>query len=462
LSLSSVLRHPVKRNLFILTVLLLTVAAGVGSSWLPATWILAGLVGLGIVAAIFVRPMFGLYLLAFAIPLTYFQPVSRVNFVKVIGWVVGMAWLLYKAQTKRRVPMPDGLRWVAAFAFIATISILWTGDRTAALLQLATFVQVVALYLMVVDLVDSIEKVWRVLVVTSLGAAVASMGAVWLTLSRGSARLLFMADVSPNPFAGFLAFPLSLGLCLFISGVSPAGQIGAIALILVSLIPVMLAGAKLGSLAMIVAVLVVTLLAPMVTTKRRHTLRFLLIVALFTIVAIHIVRESPWWDRLAFAYRGVGVLGGREFLWPAMLYRWMQRPLFGWGWGASSDGKGLALTIRAYGLADSGSLLLGEKVAPHNSLLWAAVELGTVGAAILVAVYWVHLRHLLEVIKRSKGQDMLSVRTCLALVGIAVIVFLLSMGENVALRRLFWFPVALIEATWMIGTNATGPRRSAD
>jgi hypothetical protein len=457
--LSEVLGYQARNTLLVCAGLLLAVVAGATLSWFPYAWVLAALAGIGMTAAIFARPMFGLYLLCFAIPLSRFQSISVVNFVKVIGWVVGVAWLLHKAQTGWRFPKPRGLGWLAALGVVAAISMLWTVDKIAALIRLATIVQLLAFYLVVVDLVDSKEKIWRVLVVTSQGVIIASVAAVWLTMSRESVLLSLVADVSSNAFPGLSAYALGVALSLWLTGVSPVGQIGAMGLLVVSVIPVMLAGSRLGSLAMIAASFIAILLAPIVTGKKRYSLSFLLAIALLSVIAIPAIYESSWWERinLAYAYgssRG-GLLGARAFLWPAMFSRWMQRPLLGWGLTASHDVRGLVLAMQASSVADPLGFRWREEVAPHSALLWVAVEFGIIGLVLVVAIYWVHLRHLLEVIRLSMRRDELSTRICLALAIIAIIVFALSMGEDVFLRRFSWLSLALIEAAWTIWTTGS-------
>ena len=153
-------------------------------------------------------------------------------------------------------------------------------------------------------------------------------------------------------------------------------------------------------------------------------------------------------------------MGGREFIWPVMFYRWTEKPLTGWGFGSSFDVKEFGKTVNNYGLNDPFAISKKKSAAPHNVLLWALVELGIIGAILITRIYWLHLRHLFDIIRFKKGRSNLSLRLCLALVGIGIVVFLLSIGEDVFLRRFFWLYLALIEATWLIRKNEIIQERS--
>lgn len=180
---------------------------GVDGLW----WVFLGTVALAGAIAVYVSPILGVLVLAFVIPLENLVEIensvlgdsfdSGLSWVRVIGMVVFGAWGLQRVinrQSWSRI-LSASILWPALlFLLLAGASLMWVVESEIAIEDLLTTVQLLALVLLVVDVVDSrvrLEWVVRMLV---LGGLVM----LGLTLAQGFLPQLSIVGEQHNVRAG--------------------------------------------------------------------------------------------------------------------------------------------------------------------------------------------------------------------------------------------------------------------
>lgn len=209
---------------------LLIVLIGVAIACLPLTWAAVLLVGTCAVLLIFARPVFGLYLLIFAIPFGSLKETSvgvmRVGGAEAIAALTIAAWVACMiARRKIKTLHPPLLLPMALFLGVASFSVLGALSLQWSLKGLLVWLELVAVYLFVVNVVD-VRDVKILLVLTLVaGTAEALLGFYQFFAGKGpEGFLLFDRFVraygtfeQPNPYGGYLALILPVALSLFLA-----------------------------------------------------------------------------------------------------------------------------------------------------------------------------------------------------------------------------------------------------
>ena len=218
---------------------ILTLAAGIGLAWLPLRLAVLLVAGTIYVISVLLKPTLGIYLLIIIIPFS-----SRLA-VAVGGFKVGLmelvlafslvAWLL-RILASRRLPHASPaikagpLLW-PFMVLVGAMSLSWLNTLSigASLVETIKWVEMLLLYLLIVNLLPIREIKWLVLTLLVAGVAQAGLGLYQFVYKVGppgfelfDGRFLraYGTFDQPNPYGGYLGLLLPLALSLVIWGLS--------------------------------------------------------------------------------------------------------------------------------------------------------------------------------------------------------------------------------------------------
>ncbi len=211
----------------------LTVAGGIALAWLPlpAAMLLAG--GLIFLTLALINPTLCLYLLIPVIPFSSLLTVSpggfRVGLMEGVLALMMLAWLLKILAGGSRGKSPlkiygGPLLW-PLLLFIGLVSLSWltTFSIGGSLVETAKWVEMLALYLFIFNLLPANQLKWVVLVVLLTGLLQAGLGLYQFIFRVGppgfelfEGRFLraYGTFAQPNPYGGYLGLVLPLALSL--------------------------------------------------------------------------------------------------------------------------------------------------------------------------------------------------------------------------------------------------------
>lgn len=222
---------------FLLIVLLM--GTGLTIAWLPLTWAVLLLSGAVFLILLLLKPILSLYVLIPIIPFSSLLAVSlgsfRVGLMEIVLALGVFARLLQgsvrrtlnpirnptQAQTLTSAPL------VGAFLlFLAGVSLSWLNALSigAGLVETAKWVEMLALYLLIVALLPLRQIPWVVGIFLLTGIAQAILGLYQFIFKVGPEGFLLFDGrflraygtfAQPNPYAGYLGLvlPLALSLC---------------------------------------------------------------------------------------------------------------------------------------------------------------------------------------------------------------------------------------------------------
>ena len=227
------LRSPVSRTGVVIFVLALLL--GLALAWLPILPMIA--VGLGGLTALIIllRPVWGVVLL---IPVIPFSPLLS---LELAGYRVGgmeallaftlLAWLAGMAA-RHRITLPHPPLLLPWLIWLAVIMVSWLVALSlgAAVSETAKWLEMLALYLLVVAIVDTRHLPWLVAATLAAGVAQAALGvyqSVWqvgpqgFVLVEGQFLRAYGTFQQPNPYAGYLGLVLPVAGSLILHGLLP-------------------------------------------------------------------------------------------------------------------------------------------------------------------------------------------------------------------------------------------------
>ncbi len=323
------------------------------------------------------------------------------------------------------------------------LGVFWSFDPGSTLDRIETFLQLLALSLLVWDLVDSAAAVRASIQALVIGLSVAA-GSVFVNFARG-VEAYYGRFASSGSDPNYLAMTLALGMpfAWYLAHHSPrrALRIANGAYLPVAAVAVALTGSRGGLLATSVALFYI-----LVTIRRLRPAGFialLILLGVATATAIQVVPESSF-ERIASVDEELidGDLNGRAGIWLEARDAFFDRPVLGIGPGASR------------------ATLPTGKVG-HNVVITVALELGIVGLALFVGFVAGTLRYLRS-LPTSDRRLWLSV---VAVWGVG------SLSLSLETRKLTWvlFNLVLVasvaaRAHWFIGdaTQSVQPSSSQD
>lgn len=159
-------------------------------------------------AVVFAYPFIGLLIFVLMIPFeSSFLGVSgggALTYTRLIGIFIFAAWIIRLVFEKRRLKLGVPARWLFLFFIWAALSIYWASYQGVAVSRLLTFVQMIGLYLLVVNEVDSPRKL-SIVINVFFASSVLTAILVLLGVNVATYReQLSFADQSAKEFATYL------------------------------------------------------------------------------------------------------------------------------------------------------------------------------------------------------------------------------------------------------------------
>jgi O-antigen ligase len=354
----------------------------------------AGVLALGApaVVALIASPALATAVLFFSVPLEELSAIlPGSSLVKLIGIVAAGSWLLNVLIARQRIRLPAVAIPLLAFALWAASSVVWAIAPDEVLRITLRLAQLVALYLLVPNVLDTPLRLRRALDAHVAGAVVLAAVAIRVTetgvLQQGRTAIVMDGQMvlESNFLATALVVPFTLGLVGALDRTRALAARVALALAgalcLTAIVLTMSRGAMIA----------VTMVAVIVSIARGQLL-VPVMGALLAVPGLLVVGPKFWerWSEVAtLADRAAGRLDIWEVGWLVV----QSRPVTGVGLG------GFPLVYYDY-LSEAAGVTAkhAEAVAktlikyPHNIYLGSAAELGIVGAGLLVLLLAVHLR----------------------------------------------------------------------
>ena len=372
------------------------------------------------------RPL--IFPFGFFVILVPFDGFIGTNKIMLFVTIATAAVLVFNMILARRVlaPPKSWTGW-ALYTLIASLTALWTIDSNntmnsvGTLLQLFTFFSILALY-------PAERSDVRLLgsIIVGSGAIVSICGL--LLYAQGfrtqEDRLSIKFEgllLDPNHIAASLLLPIALALGTLLETRSVVLRFFAGAATLIMVSALFLTGSRGGLIALAVMLLYIA-------WQTRYRLQILAFMAFAGIASL---LQPTVWGR--FADKGLGAGSGRLFIWNAGGLALKDHWLTGAGLGAFPAAYNHEL------LAMYQPVFQGWSRPAHNALLSAAVELGVLGAGLLIYAWWRSWRD-------SRGNVVIEA----SLVGLAVA----SLFLDVMLFRYIWLALSMAALV----SNAANPR----
>jgi len=215
----------------------LVAAIGLCIALAPLTWALLLVAGGVAVLATLVGPQFGILLLLVAVPFGSLRQirvgVMSVGITEVLVALVLAAWLMRMlARRELTVKWPPLTLPLMLFLLAIGLSSLGSASLQHSVKELLKWVEVLALYVMVANVMTGRWKKALVLVLLGVGALAAMHGIYQFLFQVGPEEFVLFGRFmrasgtfeQPNPYAGYMGLTLPLSVGLVIAGIVPMRQ----------------------------------------------------------------------------------------------------------------------------------------------------------------------------------------------------------------------------------------------
>jgi O-antigen ligase len=143
--------------------------------------ILGAAIGLIVVVVTFIEPVFGLYLFVATVFTEALMMLGSVSAAKLTGILVLGAWIAHSLSNRRFEIIVPRQGWFAAmFVVWSLMSVMWAMDTQKLLTAWLLLLQSMALYILVINLLNSVKKIQIVLAII----VIVSLALALLTISR--------------------------------------------------------------------------------------------------------------------------------------------------------------------------------------------------------------------------------------------------------------------------------------
>lgn len=411
-----------------------------------AALVMAALFGIVII----VRPEIGLYLMVLFIPLETVTILSEsMTAIKLLGWVVLAGWILNTACTKTPIVFPREAWYIVVFIAWGLSSAFWAVDSTRVLHSLPTLIQLVGFYLMVINLVNSKDRIFNLVWFLIIGSVMAAgitilhlmqvpLGEIFGPLEKGGR----IAIGSANHFSASLLLVIPFLYLYSIFGISIRLRfcfLVATGLILTSFFLGMSRGAVLGLIVIVVTIFI---------KYRRHIIRLSILVPAVVVIGLYFMPEK-FWDRMVSGFTLADRGTGRLDVWMVGWNMILDNPLLGVGFSCFSDAFD---TYHAMTRNLMTPLLPGY--GSHSLYIGTVAELGIVGGVLLLSFLVGHLRSGYKAVRSSKENkdrlgEIIAFSAILSFLGLLVV----GVSSDILLSKFFWMSMALTEAVGLITSN---------
>jgi O-antigen ligase len=416
--------------------------------------ILGVAIGLIVVVVTFIEPVFGVYVLVTAMFVENLLRLGEISTTRLIIILTFGAWIAHALAHKQfRVLVPlQG--WLAgAFAVWGLLSALWGIDTQKLWGALQTMLQCIGLYLLVVNLINSFEKVQVVVAITVLATLALSLLALFRAITGevvgGRVNITQVFGTGPHALAGYLV----PGAAVLIAMLGRESQPIRKLFLLFTLLATALAILATGTRAAVVALAVIAIIG---ITMERRVWRVLLPGIVMGGLGALFFLPSTSMERLGSILTTSDRGAGRLDIWLVASNIIRSHPILGVG----LDNFGQAFDRYLADTSGLRGIYFVQGWGSHNMFLNVQAELGIVGSVLFAAMIGMSVVSGLMAIlnlKRAGDDDMgtLTLGLWLGLLGMLVVCCFLDWQY----AKYLWLLLAMAEVTrrLSIRTAQSGP-----
>jgi len=409
--------------------------------------ILGAAIGLVVVVATFIEPVFGLYIFVTTIFTEALLLLGSVSAARLVGFLVLGAWIARSLSNRHfKIIVPTQGWFAAMFIIWGLMSAMWAMDTRKLFTALLLLLQSMALYILVINLVNSTQRaqiILAIIVIVSLFLALLTIMRV-LTgdLVEGRADLGQISVGDMNAQAAYFLPGATLLMILFSHNTHLVQKL----FLLFGLSVVVLAILATSSRGAIVSLGIILILGTIIDCRMWQVALPMLLVGGIAMSFL----PHTFVDRIvsiaAFSDRGAGRLD----VWSVALQIIQAHPI---------SGVGLDNFGRAFDryLAETPGILseVGRGMGSHNIFLNVQSELGVIGSVLFVVFIGMTVRNGLVAIMNLKRAGA-SHLTALATTAWLSLIGMLVMGLFIDLQywKLFWLLMALPEVMRILSVES--------
>jgi hypothetical protein len=403
--------------------------------------ILISVIGLIAGVVTFIEPVQGLYLFVAAMFTEGLLDVGTgTTGTKLLGVLVFGAWVAHSLVTDKcfRIVLPVQSWFAIGFVVWGGMSALWALDAQPVLSEMSTLIQLIGLYILVVDLVNSPEKIQNVLSVIIIVSLVLALLATFRLFSgelvAGRVDTREITGDDPNFLAAYLLPGAALLMARFGREVQLRKKLFLLLALLITVTGILATSSR-GA----VVALVLALSFGLMLDRRMWQV---MLPALLVAGVVPFFLPSISLERI----ESIGTLSdrgaGRLDIWLVGWRIFCANPLLGVGLGnfGVAFGRYLFDTI---GVAPQFPLVSHS---PHSIFLGVLSSLGVIGFVLFVAVVGLSVKDgLVAVLRLKQKQDShlmtLAIGVYLGLLGTLIAGLFIDLDR----RKYFWLLLALTE-----------------
>jgi len=404
-------------------------------------------IGLIVVVLTFIEPVCGLYLFVATVFTEALLMLGSVSAARLAGILVLGAWIARSLSDGRfEIVVPKQGWFAAMFVVWGLVSAMWAMDTQKLFTALLLLLQSMALYILVVNLVNSAKRIQitlAIIVIVSLALALLTISrALGGELVEGRPDLGQISVGDLNAQATYFLPGATLLMVLF----SHKAQLAPKLFLLLGLSIIALAILAISSRGAIVSLVVILMLGMIIDHKLWQVALPILLLIGVAMLFLPLTFVDRFDSLVTFSDRG----GGRADIWLVAWQIIQARPVLGVGldsFGRAFDGY----LPKTPGIAPH----IGQGRGSHNILLNVQSELGVIGLVLFVVFIGMTVKSGLVAVmnlRRAGASHMAALATAvwLSLVGI------LMMGLFVDLQywKLFWLLMALPEVMRRLSAEA--------
>lgn len=306
---------------------------------------------------------------------------------KLIGLMCAAAFAV-RLMRSRRYVVPDRavLAWIP-FLLLAVSSLAWAIDPSKGVSNILTLTEFVGLYVLVSFMPMDRRTLAMIVTAIIIGGALAGAygGYLFHAGNDVSHGRLFVNDgtsaIDPNHFGAALVVPLILALTVFVESTKLKIRAFALSMAVLIALGVFISGSRGALLACAISI------GYMVLRSRKRLVLGGLVLAGAGVGLAAFGNIINRFNQIA-ATGGAGRLG----IWKVSFVAFERHPFLGSGFGnfplAYNDAF---LSVPAFA---SMKIVEGAHwtIAPHNNVVWVAVELGALGVIALLYAWWMQFR----------------------------------------------------------------------
>ncbi len=403
-----------------------------------------GLAALGgglFVLVAFVKPIVGLYLFVIAM---FIEGVSLtvgsgITFAKLVGMLAFVAWLAHSLMSGNfQIEIPGPGQLLVIFVIWGGLSALWALEAGLVLERMQILIQSLALYVVVVNLVNSDRCLWNLIYIVIVMSVLVSFLILYRILSgmmiAGRVDVTSISALDPNEQAAYL-LP---GVAVIMSLIGLERQVSKRILYMVAFSVIVLAVLVTYSRGAIVSLGAMLALG---LTLDRRSWQLLPLALLVGGVAL-VLLPPTFLDRVESIFVLSARGAGRLDIWLVGFQIIKTHPVLGVGLG--NFGEAFS---RYFPHTPGIRRVFEQGMGPHNIFVGVFGELGLVGLFIFFIVIGLTIvrfaKQMYTSVEHKKGlrDDVLMRGMFVGVFGLLVA----SMFVDLRYRKLFWFFMALVE-----------------